>query len=250
MADLEEIYQHFQNKLSSLQCMLDLSAADLPQQKIKKLGQEVLGLGRMLEEFEKCVDQQKEQLLQLKVKFLLKCLELEKLFQNYLESVQHMKDNFPAHIPKRKSPVKDNKPADNQPAWAEKTKKINRNFVKEVDYITTQEYESIPHYMKGRVSYEQLNAVVEGINTAVAAKYKILCQPLKALNNHSRKLQQRFKDQETKDTRGQFFVVEEDMHEFTQMKVDKRFQGILNMLRQCQRLREVRGGGLVRYMLM
>ncbi|XP_014881945.1 SKA complex subunit 1 isoform X2 [Poecilia latipinna] len=144
MADLEEIYQHFQNKLSSLLCMLDLSAADLPQQKIKKLGQEVLGLGRMLEEFEKCVDQQKEQLQQLKVKFLLKCLELEKLFQNYLESVQHMKDNFPAHIPKRKSPVKDNKPADNQPAWAEKTKKINRNFVKEVDYITTQEYESIP----------------------------------------------------------------------------------------------------------
>ncbi|XP_008409123.1 SKA complex subunit 1 isoform X2 [Poecilia reticulata] len=214
----------------------------LPQQKIKKLAQEVLGLGRILEEFEKCVDQQKEQLKQLK--------ELEKLFQNDLESVQHMKDNFPAHIPKRKSSVMDNKPADHQPAWAEKTKKISRNFVKEMDYITTQEYDGIPHYMKGRVSYEQLNAVVEGINTAVAAKYKILCQPLKALNNHSRKLQQRFKDQETKDTRGQFFVVEEDMHEFTQMKVDKRFQGILNMLRQCQRLREVRGGGLVRYVLM
>ncbi|XP_043980000.1 spindle and kinetochore-associated protein 1 isoform X2 [Gambusia affinis] len=242
MADLEEICQHFQNKLSSLQCILDLSAADLPQQKIKKLGQEVLGLGRILEEFEKRVDQQKEQLKQLK--------ELEKLFQNDLESVQHMKDNFPAHIPKRKSPVKDNKPADDQPAQAEKTKKISRNLVKEMDYITTQEYESIPHYMKGRVSYEQLNAVVEGINTAVAAKYRILCQPLKALNNHSRKLQQRFKVQETKDTKGQFFVVDEDIREFTQMKVDKRFQGILNMLRQCQRLREVRGGGLVRYMLM
>ncbi|XP_027888846.1 SKA complex subunit 1 [Xiphophorus couchianus] len=242
MADLEEICQHFQNKLSSLQCMLDLSAADFPQQKIKKLGQEVLGLGRILEEFEECVDQQKEQLKQLK--------ELEKLFQNDLESVQHMKDNFPAHIPKRKSPVKDNKPADDQPAQAEKTKKISRNLVKELDYITVQEYESIPQYMKGRVSYEQLNAVVEGINTTVAAKYRILCQPLKALNNHSRKLQQLFKDQETKDTKGQFFVVEEDMREFTQMKVDKRFQGILNMLRHCQRLREVRGGGLVRYVLM
>lgn len=57
-------------------------------------------------------------------------------------------------------------------------------------------------YMKGRVSYEQLNAVVEGINIAVTAKYKILCQSVKALSNHSRKLQQRFKDQETKDTKG------------------------------------------------
>lgn len=49
---------------------------------------------------------------------------------------------------------------------------------------------------------------------------------------------------------GQYFVVEEDIREFTQMKVDKRFQGILNMLRHCQRLRELRGGGLTRYMLL
>lgn len=49
---------------------------------------------------------------------------------------------------------------------------------------------------------------------------------------------------------GQCFVVEEDIREFTQTKVDKRFQGILNMLRHCQRLRELRGGGLTRYMLL
>lgn len=242
MGDLEEICQHFQNKLSSLQLLLDLSSTEVPTQKIKKLGQEISGLERILEEFEKCVDRQKEQLKQLK--------ELDKLLQNDLESVQHMKDNFPAHIPKKKSPVKENKPANVQPAEAEKAKKISRSFVKEMDFITTQEYETIPQYMKGRVSYEQLNAVVEGINIAVTAKYKILSQSVKVLNNHSRKLQQRFKDQETKDTKGQFFVVEDDIREFTQMKVDKRFQGILNMLRHCQRLREIRGGGVVRYMLM
>lgn len=48
---------------------------------------------------------------------------------------------------------------------------------------------------------------------------------------------------------GWYFIVEDDIREFTQMKVDKRFQGILNMLRHCQRLRELRGGGLVRYAL-
>lgn len=57
-------------------------------------------------------------------------------------------------------------------------------------------------YMRGRVSYDQLNGTVQAINTAVKAKYKILHQPLKALNNHSRKLHQRFKEQETKDTKG------------------------------------------------
>lgn len=57
-------------------------------------------------------------------------------------------------------------------------------------------------YMKGRVTYDQLNAAVENINTAVKAKYRILRQPLKSLNDHSRKLQTGFKEQETKDTKG------------------------------------------------
>ena len=57
-------------------------------------------------------------------------------------------------------------------------------------------------YIKGRVSYDQVNAVVQSINTAVKAKYKILHQPVKRLNSQSWKLKQRFKDQETKDTKG------------------------------------------------
>ncbi|MEQ2249775.1 hypothetical protein ILYODFUR_032832 [Ilyodon furcidens] len=143
MGDLEEIIQHFQDKLSSLQRMLDLSATDLPKQKIKKLGQEIMELDRILEEFEKCVDHQKEHLKQLK--------ELEKLFQNDLETVQHMKDNIAAHIPRKKSAVKEDRPAlnqntaaDVQPTQAENVKKTSRSFVKEMDCITLQEYESIP----------------------------------------------------------------------------------------------------------
>ncbi len=194
-------------------------------------------------------------------------------------------------------------------------------------------------YMKGRVAYGQLNAAVQSINTTVTSKYKILHQPVKTLNNVSRTLQQRFKDQETKDTKGitilsvclfqscwskafltsfstavhhvltvlsyrelrvhcllqksinttaawtgisapitkviypglvfnkflwaerghpstpsvscrSFFIVEQDIREFTQLKVDKRFVGMLNMLRHCQRLKEVRGGGLTRFILL
>lgn len=56
--------------------------------------------------------------------------------------------------------------------------------------------------MKGRVTYDQLNGAVRHMNTAVKAKYRILHQPLKGLNNHSRKLQARFKEQETKATKG------------------------------------------------
>lgn len=41
---------------------------DMPQNKIKKLGNDVCALGRLLEELETCVGRQKEHLHQLKVR--------------------------------------------------------------------------------------------------------------------------------------------------------------------------------------
>ncbi|XP_031724064.1 SKA complex subunit 1 isoform X2 [Anarrhichthys ocellatus] len=247
MSELEDVSHHIHDRISSVHRMLDLSVVELPQR--KKLGQEFVALEKLLEEFERCVGRQKEQLKQLK--------ELEETFQKDLEDVQHLKENIPAHMPRKKGPANGGEPvltqkeaADVQPAQSENVKKTNKSVVREIEVITLPEYESIPPYMKGRVSYHQLNAAVQSINTAVTAKYKILRQSAKTLNNQARKLHQRFKDQETKDTKGQYFVVDDDIREFTQMKADKRFQGILNMLRHCQRLRELRGGGITRYMLL
>ncbi|KAM4618363.1 SKA complex subunit 1 [Polymixia lowei] len=248
MSELEDFTRHISDRISSLQRMLEL-AVIVPQDNIRKFGQEVRALEGLLHEFEKCVDRQNDQLKRLK--------EFERSFQNDLGDVQHLKDNMPAHLPRRKLPAVANEPASSQKGPAEmqvvqqeKFKKTSKSAVRQMEVVTMPEFDSIPLYMKGRVTYEQLNTAVQSINTAVTGKYKILHQSAKNLNNHSRKLHQRFKDEETKDTKGQFFVVETDIREFTQTKVDKRFQGILNMLRHCQRLRELRGGGLTRYVLL
>ncbi|XP_068459638.1 spindle and kinetochore-associated protein 1 [Clinocottus analis] len=244
MSELEEISQHINDRIASMHRMLDLSVVELPQR--KKLGQEFATLEKLLEEFEKCVGRQKERLEQLK--------EVEESLQKDVEDVQHIKENIPAHMPRKKGPANGGEPVPTQKEAAgvqpENVKKTNKSFIREMEVITVPEFESIPPYMKGRVSYHQLNAAVQGINTAVTAKYKILHQSAKTLSNHARKLHQRFKAQETKDTKGQYFVVEDDIREFTQMKADKRFQGILNMLRHCHRLRELRGGGVTRYALL
>lgn len=59
--------------------------------------------------------------------------------------------------------------------------------------------------MKGRLTYDQINAVVQDINKAVVSKYKILHQPLKSMNASVRSLYHRFLEEETKDTKGIFF---------------------------------------------
>ncbi|XP_077424789.1 SKA complex subunit 1 [Vanacampus margaritifer] len=247
MSDLEGISRYINDRISSVQRILYFSLAEVPHNKMKQLEQELDALERLLLEFEKSLVQQKDQLSQLKA--------LEDLYQNNLENLQHLKDNVPAHMP-HKCPQKENEPITTQnqapdvEITQQETVKIKiKNHSKEIPFITLAEFECIPQYMKGRVTYEQINTAVQNINTAVVAKYKIVHQPVKTLNNHARKLHQRFKEQETKDTKGQYFVVEDDFREFTQMKLGKQLQGILNMLRHCQRLRELRGGGYTRYVL-
>ncbi|NWW21955.1 SKA1 protein, partial [Falcunculus frontatus] len=135
-----------------------------------------------------------------------------------------------------------------EPKCAKKPAKETK-LIKEAALITMEEFESVPAYMKGRLTYDQINAVVQEMNKAVAAKYKIMYQPLKNMSIPDRNLYDKFMEQETNATRGLFFIVEADIKAFTQLKADKRFHSILSILRHCQRVREIRGSGLVRYVI-
>lgn len=249
--ELEDITQHINNRISSLKQILELRSIAKDPDKIiilRKIGHDVLAIDGLLDEFEKCVGRQQGLLKHLK--------DLQGFFEEDVQNGHHLKENMPQHMPKRGLSAvgsglssSQNKPVEGQPVQQDNTPKTSKNHIREIEFITMPEFEAIPQYMKGRITYEQLNGVVQSVNSAAVEKYKILQQPMKTLNNHTRRLHQRFKDEETKDTKGQFFVVEADLREFTQIKMDKRFQGILNMLRHCQRIRELRGGGLTRYLL-
>ncbi|XP_007465634.1 PREDICTED: spindle and kinetochore-associated protein 1 isoform X2 [Lipotes vexillifer] len=137
--------------------------------------------------------------------------ELFECLEEDYKDVEHLKENIPPHLPQ---------------------------------VTVTQNL-----YMKSRLTYCQINDVIKEINKAVVSKYKILHQPKKSMSSVARNLYHRFIDEETKETKGHYFVVEADIKEFTALKVDKRFHVILNILRHCRRLSEVRGGGLTRYVI-
>ncbi|KAG9263331.1 spindle and kinetochore-associated protein 1 [Astyanax mexicanus] len=252
--ELEEVTKHIDDKISLVKRLLELRAVAKDPEKqayLVKIEQDVNAINGLLDRFERYVLQQRDLLKHLK--------ELEEFFQEDVQNAQHLKENIPPHMPRREQPAAQSgqlavqsRPADVQtaPPEQDQPRKPPRVLIKEMEFITVQEFDTIPQYMKGRVTYDQLNAAVKSINTAVTSKYKILHQPVKTLTSATRKLHQRFKDQENKDTKGQYFVVEEDLKDLAQLKVDKRFVGMLNMLRHCQRLKELRGGGLTRYVLL
>ncbi|XP_054664967.1 spindle and kinetochore-associated protein 1-like [Grus americana] len=249
-SNLEDLCSHINTKISTIKKTLQLrNIGQEPSlsSMLCKIGHEVVLLNDLLNKLESEVQQQE------KLKNLLK--ELQKSAERRQNEAQHLCENIPLYLPKPTQSCttgptvkceEQTKVA--EPKRAKKPTTESRP-IKEAPLITAEEFESVPAYMKGRLTYNQINAVVQDLNKAVVGKYKILHQPLKSMNAAVRKLYHRFLEEETKDTKGEFFVVEADIQEFTQLKVDKHFHRVLNILRHCQRVREVRGSRLVRYVI-
>ncbi|XP_009863562.1 PREDICTED: spindle and kinetochore-associated protein 1-like, partial [Apaloderma vittatum] len=146
---------------------------------------------------------------QEKLNNLLK--ELQKSTEIAQKEAQHLSENIPPHLLKA-APRCTSEPTVKcaeqakvaEPKPAKKPTKETR-FVKNAPLLTVEEFESIPAYMRGRITYDQINVVIKGINQAVARKYKILHQPLKSMSAPVRNLYDRFLEQETKDTKGIYF---------------------------------------------
>ncbi|XP_062984773.1 spindle and kinetochore-associated protein 1 [Elgaria multicarinata webbii] len=247
-ADLNSITSHINTKISTIKKSLQLRKIDQePSLKtaLSKIVHEMFLLNNFLNQLELECHHQERQQNQLK--------ELEESVEKDYNEAQHLMENIPIHLPKAilnsTAGLTVKNEEQHRDAEVDRAKKPAKEAkcIKEAPFITAEEFEAVPAYMRGRLTYNQVNAVIQEINKAVVSKYKIMRQPAKSMSSAARNLYFRFQAEETKDTKGEFFIVEADIEEFTQLKADKRFHSILTILRHCQRLREIRGSRLVRY---
>lgn len=251
-SDLEQLCSHINEKIGNIRTMLSLrncGQEPILKTALGKIGDEIIVVNELLNQLELEIQYQEQTSHSLK--------ELCESLEEDCQAVEHLKENIPPYLPQvtvtqdsasvsaadPEEPVKAEEPAPTR-----KPPKEQRS-IKEMSFITSDEFNGIPAYMKSRLTYCQINDVIKEINKAVVSKYKILYQPKKSMSSVARNLYHRFIDEETKDTKGHYFIVEADIKEFTALKADKRFHVILNILRHCRRLSEVRGGGLTRYVI-
>ncbi|XP_058532866.1 spindle and kinetochore-associated protein 1 [Ochotona princeps] len=251
-SDLEQLCCYVNEKISTIRKTLSLrSLGQEPTLKttLNKIGDEIFAVNELLNRLELEIQYQEQTNSSLK--------ELCESLEEDYKDVEHLKENIPSHLPQavvsqslaNRSDLDPEEPVKvEEPAPPKKPPKEQR-IIKEMPFVTTDEFNGVPAYMKSRLTYCQINDVIKEINKAVISKYKILHQPKASMNSVVRNLYHRFISEETKDTKGHYFIVEADIKEFTALKVDKRFHVILNILRHCRRLSEVRGGGLTRYII-
>ncbi|XP_031221882.1 spindle and kinetochore-associated protein 1 [Mastomys coucha] len=251
-SDLEQLCSYINEKIENIKKILSIrNLGQEPALKttLSKIGDEIIIVNELLNKIELEIQYQEQTNSSLKEL----CESLEEEFKD----VEHLKEHVPSHLPhvtatqssvhKPDLDPKESAKAE-EPVLPKKPPKEQR-IIKEMHFITTDEFGGVPSYMKSRLTYCQINDVIKEINKAVVSKYKIIHQPKASMSSVKRSLYQRFINEETKDTRGHYFIVEADIKEFTALKVDKKFYVIMNILRHCQRLSEIRGGGLTRYVI-
>eukprot|EP01117_Protostelium_nocturnum_P009629 TRINITY_DN3439_c0_g1_i1.p1 TRINITY_DN3439_c0_g1~~TRINITY_DN3439_c0_g1_i1.p1 ORF type:complete len:279 (+),score=91.50 TRINITY_DN3439_c0_g1_i1:293-1129(+) len=127
-----------------------------------------------------------------------------------------------------------------QSLMEQNTKKVEKAKVATMNHISRDELESVPKYMKGRITMEKVNQAIDDIQSVLSAKYKTLSQPIGKLSGESLAKFKTWRDEETKDTKGVFFVTENDL-KHTSVKNDATGKSILAVLRHLNRLRELGG---------
>jgi len=147
-------------------------------------------------------------------------------------------------VPQNSSQALNSSPDDLAPVKPLKPK-VN---VTQVTYLTLDEFGKIPKYMKGRAQYETITNTVEEFNSILQAKYTFLARPLKELNPVEKKRRNVLRSQETADTKGVYFVTNEELKDGTLLKSETGRRNLLTILRHFHRIREIRGpGSITRY---
>nr|ABH06330.1 hypothetical protein LOC220134 [Bos taurus] len=181
-SDLEQLCAHINEKIGNIKRTLSLrNCGQEPTLKtiLNKIGDEIIVVNELLNKLELEIQYQEQTNSSLKELF-------ESLEEDY-KDVEHLKENIPPHLPQvtvtqnfvNGSDLDPEEPVKvEEPAPTKKPPKEQRS-IKEMPFITSDEFNGIPAYMKSRLTYCHINDVIKEINKAVVSKYKILHQPKK-----------------------------------------------------------------------
>eukprot|EP00026_Physarum_polycephalum_P012497 Phypoly_transcript_12815.p1 GENE.Phypoly_transcript_12815~~Phypoly_transcript_12815.p1 ORF type:complete len:145 (+),score=29.75 Phypoly_transcript_12815:504-938(+) len=119
-----------------------------------------------------------------------------------------------------------------------------------IQYVTVDEFEATPKYMKGRLTLEKLNAAIEEMQKLLLAKYKILSMAPAKMIDKTLKKYKAYKDAETNDTKGLFFLTDADMAESASLRQgDATGKAVVGVLRHLKRIKDL-GGTTKRYAVL
>lgn len=222
---------------------------------------------KQLERLEQSIDFQTQRFAMMKAQMpgeVLDCLGLHGKPDAAREDTK--KENDQAKLNKQKEPDVQRKPSKPAAAAASSPKpKITRKQSRtgsrkkgnaapqtkkeappsaEVPVITSvsqEELDAAPQYVKGRLTIEKIDGVVNSLNSIVTSKYTLLARPYRDLNSAEITQWQDFRENECDETNGKDFLTDTEIKGFGNYRLDATAKSVINVLRHVGSLKEVRG---------
>ncbi|CAG8589285.1 13472_t:CDS:2 [Ambispora gerdemannii] len=131
-----------------------------------------------------------------------------------------------------------------------------------LSYLTIPEFDTVPKYILNRLTREKVNEAIDDFNKLLADKYRILKMNPSSMNQNLKARYWAYKEAITEETRGKkiendgfgkHFITENDIKNTNQkinLKMDATGRAIFAVLRHVKKLKEVRGGGNTRFVVL
>ncbi|VDM69025.1 unnamed protein product [Strongylus vulgaris] len=104
--------------------------------------------------------------------------------------------------------------------------------------VSTEEFEEIPKYMRGRMTCAELNEIVLKLDEFLSQKRRLLNAPFKKLSMKEKDQVTKWKEQETACTSGKLFCQEVDVKPMLSDRARTLFRSAAPCLRHVRRIRE------------
>lgn len=175
---------------------------------------------------------------------------VKRSMENFKERVEDMLDNVPEDLQRRSSPERESIAITPVPSAYKQEKAKEVKLPANISCLSKAEFEHVPKYMKGRIQYPKVNDFINTFNEVINMKYKLLTVPHKSLKSADYKAVNTMKSEETEETKGKYFCTGENLKEYGNIKMDRTTNAFLQILRHCNRIKEVRGPrSLIRYVI-
>ena len=141
------------------------------------------------------------------------------------------------------------KPANSKPNVTS-TEGPRKNY--QVANLSEGEFETVPKYLRGRLTLDRVNSWIDQFTAVVQEKYASFNGNPAKMAGEIRNRYYDWREQESEECRGCPFVTEQDMKTLVNgkgPKMDPTGRSIMAILRHCGRVREVRTTGIVRFVL-
>jgi len=136
------------------------------------------------------------------------------------------------------------KAAGNGGPRATKRRKVNEESQREIpqiEIVGKDEFDSVPKYVRGRLSQNRLNDSINEFNQHLMAKYRILQMAPSKMPKGQYDLFEKYQKEETKETKRLFWLGQDDFRNSRNFTFDQTGKAAFNVMRHLKRIKMISG---------